>query len=108
MRTSLEQPELIASKVKRGIPKLVGAEVFSQGAVTVWKWCRALVRPLPRYPQDKEKVERTPMNVSEEFIYLLRKFPSWLKGKIKLYQQWYNEKRFHRGINAIPANLYKR
>lgn len=60
----------------------------------------------PYYPQDKGKVERAIRNVSEEFIYLLRKFPEWLDGKIESYRRWFNNKRFHRGIKTIPAELY--
>jgi transposase len=60
----------------------------------------------PYYPQDKGKVERAIRNVSEEFIYLLKKSPLWLKGKIKEYRGWYNNKRYHRGIKAIPITLY--
>ena len=44
--------------------------------------------------------------MSEEFIYLLKKFPLWLDGKIKEYKEWYNNKRYHRGIKAIPITLY--
>jgi hypothetical protein len=44
-------------------------------------------------PQDKGKVERAIRNVSEEFIYLLKKFPLWLNGRIKEYREWYNNKR---------------
>jgi len=60
----------------------------------------------PCYPQDKGKVERAIRNVSEEFIYSLKKFPQWLNGKIKEYRLWYNDKRCHRGINAMPVSLY--
>lgn len=60
----------------------------------------------PYYPQDKGKVERTIRNVAEEFIYLIKKFPEWLEGKIKEYVKWYNTKRFHRGIMTIPVKLY--
>jgi hypothetical protein len=74
------------------------------------KWCRRRgINPLfshPYYPQDKGKVERSIRNLAEEFIYLLRKFPGWLSGKIDYYRDWYNEKRFHRGINDVPVNLY--
>lgn len=77
----------------------------------IWKrWCTENhIEPIfahPYYPQDKGKVERAIRNVSEEFIYLLKKFPQWLKGEIKEYQEWYNNKRYHRGINAIPVSLY--
>ena len=74
------------------------------------KWCRNKgIEPLhahPYYPQDKGKVERAIRNVAEEFIYLLRKFPEWINGKILLYKKWYNEKRYHRGIHNIPADIY--
>lgn len=60
----------------------------------------------PYYPQDKGKVERTIRNASEEFIKLLLKFPQWLNGKLESYRRWYNKDRFHRGINAKPAQLF--
>lgn len=77
-----------------------------------WKdWCRdAGIKPHfahPYYPQDKGKVERTIRNLSEEFVYQLRRFPHWLKGSIEEYRDWYNHSRFHRGINDIPARLYE-
>jgi len=59
----------------------------------------------PYYPQDKGKVERTIRNVAEEFVNLLRKFPEWL-DRIREYRKWYNECRFHRGINTQPVRLY--
>lgn len=76
-----------------------------------WKtWCTTKgIEPLfahPYYPQDKGKVERAIRNVAEEFVYLLTKFPVWLAGKIKTYRQWFNTKRFHRGIGTVPAALY--
>jgi len=74
------------------------------------KWCKSKgCKPLhahPYYPQDKGKVERSIRNISEEFIYLTKKFPNWIKGKIKEYVQWHNNNRFHRGINNFPAKLF--
>ncbi|KXA91173.1 hypothetical protein AKJ57_02195 [candidate division MSBL1 archaeon SCGC-AAA259A05] len=75
-----------------------------------WKqWCRdEETEPLfahPYYPQDKGKVERTIRNVAEEFVNLLRKFPEWLTNIWK-YRKWYNEHRFHRGINTQPVEIY--
>lgn len=74
-------------------------------------WCKTnCIEPLhahPYYPQDKGKVERTIRNLSEEFVYLLRKFPDWLNGKIFDYRKWFNEKRFHRGVNDYPSKLFK-
>jgi IS30 family transposase len=61
----------------------------------------------PSYPQDKGKVERCIQNLNREFINPLRKFPEWLKGKIGDYKDWFNNLRFHRGVKAYPATLYK-
>lgn len=77
-----------------------------------WKdWCNSNgVAPLyahPSYPQDKGKVERGIQNLNREFVNHLRKFPEWLKGKIREYRDWFNHSRFHRGIKAIPATLYE-
>jgi len=73
-------------------------------------WCKEngieSLHAHPYYPQDKGKVERAIRNVAEEFIYLIKKFPEWLNGKIKEYIWWFNNKRFHRGINNYPARLY--
>ena len=59
-----------------------------------------------RYIQDKGKVERTIRNIAEEFTNLLEKFPHWLNGQIEDFVEWYNNCRFHRGINATPKQLY--
>jgi hypothetical protein len=73
-------------------------------------WCKGQgIEPLhahPYYPQDKGKVERAIRNISEEFIYLIKKFREWIDGKIKNYKQWFNHRRFHRGINDYPAALF--
>ena len=66
------------------------------------------VKPLlahPYYPQDKGKVERAIQNVMHEFIELLRKFPDWL-DKLGGYTCWYNDQRFHRGVQCTPCELY--
>jgi len=74
------------------------------------KLCKEMsVKPIhahPYYPQDKGKVERAIRNIAEEFVYLIKKFPEWLNGKIKEYKRWFNRKRFHKGINAFPHELY--
>lgn len=73
-------------------------------------WCKEhdikSLHAHPYYPQDKGKVERAIRNVAEEFIYLLKKFKEWLNGKIRNYKRWFNHKRFHRGINGYPADLF--
>jgi transposase InsO family protein len=61
----------------------------------------------PSYPQDKGKVERFIQNLNREFVNHLRKFPEWLKGKLGEYRDWFNYSRFHRGVKAFPADLYK-
>jgi len=76
-----------------------------------WKrWCRRNgIKPLfahPYYPQDKGKVERAIRNLNQEFVYHLRRFPEWLKGRIREFREWYNNSRFHRGIKDIPARVY--
>jgi transposase InsO family protein len=60
----------------------------------------------PYYPQDKGKVERAIRNLAEEFVNLLLKFPHWLAGKLQQWVEWYNNKRYHRGIKTIPAKLF--
>ena len=61
----------------------------------------------PSYPQDKGKVERCIQNLNREFINPLRKFPAWVKDKLGDYKDWFNHSRFHRGVNAFPADLYE-
>ena len=77
-----------------------------------WKrWCRLhRIEPHfahPSYPQDKGKVERCIQNLNREFVNHLRKFPEWLKDKLHEYREWFNHSRFHRGVNALPADLYE-
>ena len=101
--------QIIGPYVKRHKPKsiLTDNKPFKKS----WEaWCKEQgVKALfahPYYPQDKGKVERAIRNISEEFIYLMKKFPEWINGLISKYVKWYNEKRFHRGIKDYPANLY--
>jgi len=74
------------------------------------KWCKLHgANPLhthPYYPQDNGKVERAIRNVSEEFIYLIKKFPHWLEGFIEKYRYWYNNHRLHLGIDNYPVKLF--
>lgn len=78
-----------------------------------WKdWCnKNKIKPIfahPYYPQDKGKVERTIRNLAEEFVDLFFVFPQWFNDKcIEEWKNWFNEKRFHRGVKDYPANLYK-
>jgi len=61
----------------------------------------------PYYPQDKGKIERAIRNVAEELINLIMIFRHLVnKSEIYLWINWFNEKRFHRGIKDFPANLY--
>lgn len=61
----------------------------------------------PYWPKDNGKVERMIRTLCEEFIYHLRQFPEWI-GKLQEYIQWYNNKRYHYGINAIPIEEFNR
>jgi transposase len=77
-----------------------------------WKgWCKwhGIVAHYahPSYPQDKGKVGRCIQNMNREFVHNLMKFPEWLSGSIKEYKEWFNHSRFHRGVNAMPAELYE-
>jgi transposase InsO family protein len=77
-----------------------------------WKeWCGrhgvGVLFAHPSYPQDKGKVERCIQNLNREFVYHLRRFPGWLKGKLGEYREWFNHQRFHRGVKAFPADLYE-
>jgi hypothetical protein len=72
-------------------------------------WCLSLeVKAIfahPYYPQDKGKVERTIRNITEEFIDLLSKFAMFFE-RIQEYKDWFNDKRYHRGIKDYPAKLF--
>jgi transposase InsO family protein len=75
------------------------------------KWCKEnnieAIFAHPYYPQDKGKVERTIRNVAEELINLIIIFHNLMKNdEISGWINWFNEKRFHRGIKGFPAELY--
>jgi len=105
-----EMGEMLKPYVKEHHPKsiLTDNKPFKEQ----WdQWCRYNgIEPLHAhlyYPQDKGKVERAIRNVSEEFIYIMKKFPGWINGKIRDYQEWFNNERYHRGINDFPIKLYR-
>lgn len=75
-----------------------------------WKaWCISKgIEPKaahPYYPQDKGKVERTIRNITEELIDHLSHFVMFF-DKFEEYRNWFNKKRYHRGVKDYPANLY--
>ena len=92
-------------------PKAILSDHGSQFRERWRRWCRLNgVEPLfahPSYPQDKGKVERCIQSLNREFVYHLREFPGWLKGKLREYREWFNYSRFHRGIKAVPGDLYE-
>lgn len=92
-------------------PKSILSDNGSQFKEQWERWCKWNgIKPLfahPYYPQDKGKVERNIQNLNREFIYQLRRFPEWLNGRVDEYREWFNHSRLHRGINAIPAQLYE-
>ena len=73
------------------------------------RWCASMnVEALfahPYYPQDKGKVERTIRNITEEFIDLLTHFSMFFE-RIQEYKEWFNDKRYHRGVKDYPARLF--
>jgi len=76
---------------------------------TLLEWCADegidLVYTPPRYPQAKGKVERGIRNYKEEFLVLDRMFER-LGDLSEEYRNWYNNCRFHLGVNNYPSNLY--
>jgi len=107
--TTDEVTALLEKRKRR--PKAILSDHGSQFKEQWKKWCkRNGVEPHfahPSYPQDKGKVERCIQNLNREFVNHLRKFPEWLKGKLREYREWFNHARFHRGIKAHPADLYE-
>jgi transposase InsO family protein len=100
----------VLEKQKR-LPKAILSDHGPQFKKKWKRWCRQHGVEAhfahPSYPQDKGKVERCIQNLNREFVNHLRKFPEWLKGKLGEYRDWFNHSRFHRGVKAFPADLYK-
>jgi transposase InsO family protein len=77
-----------------------------------WKeWCTEnkieAIFAHPYYPQDKGKVERTIRNIAEELLNLVVIFRHLVsKSEMSDWIEWFNEKRFHRGIKGFPVDLY--
>src|SRR3989338_1729574 len=77
-----------------------------------WKeWCKnnniEAIFAHPYYPQDKGKIERANRNIAEELINIITIFHKLLNGQeILSWIKWFNEKRFHRGVKAYPAEIY--
>ena len=96
---------------QKSLPKAILSDHGPQFKEAWKKWCREHSVEAhfahPSYPQDKGKVERCIQNLNREFINHLRKFPGWLKGRLHEYREWFNQSRFHRGIKALPADLYE-
>ncbi len=105
-----EEVTALLEKQKRH-PKALLSDHGSQFREEWKKWCRLQGVEShfahPSYPQDKGKVERCIQNLNREFVNNLRKFPEWLKGKLHEYREWFNHSRFHRGVKALPADLYE-
>jgi transposase InsO family protein len=77
-----------------------------------WKnWCiENNIEPIfahPYYPQDKGKVERTNRNIAEEVVNIIIIFHKLLSNQeVEGWIDWFNKKRYHRGVKAYPAELY--
>jgi len=104
------QTTAVLEKQKR-LPKAILSDHGSQFKEQWKSWCSGHGVEAhfahPSYPQDKGKVERCIQNLNREFVNHLRKFPQWLKGRLREYKEWFNHSRFHRGVKAFPADLYK-
>jgi IS30 family transposase len=100
----------VLEKQKR-LPEAILSDHGSQFKEQWKNWCNAHGVEAhfahPSYPQDKGKVERCIQNLNREFVNHLRKFPEWLKGKLREYMEWFNHSRFHRGVKAFPIDLYE-
>ena len=74
-------------------------------------WCNRderqieVVHAPPFYPQCKGKIERCIRNFNEEFIRLDKVFEN-PQTLLEEYQDWYNNERYHLGINDCPANIF--
>jgi IS30 family transposase len=96
---------------QKKLPKAILTDHGQQFKISWKSWCSEHRIEAhfahPSYPQDKGKVERCIQNLNREFVNHLRKFPEWVKGKLGEYRDWFNHSRFHRGVKAFPATLYK-
>ena len=74
-------------------------------------WCNQderqieVVHAPPFYPQCKGKIERCIRNFNEEYIRLDKVFEN-TQTLLEEYQEWYNNERYHLGINNYPANIF--
>jgi transposase InsO family protein len=74
-------------------------------------WCNQNERQIevvhapPFYPQCKGKIERCIRNFNEEYIRLDKVFED-SQTLLEEYRIWYNNERYHMGINDCPANIF--
>ena len=84
---------------------VLSSESNSQhGAMNLERGIEVIHAP-PFYPQCKGKIERCIRNFNEEYIRLDKVFekPQTL---LEEYQEWYNNERYHLGINDCPSNIF--
>ncbi len=92
-----------------GLPKKILVDRGPQFRERFIRWCREkgieVVQAPVRYPQAKGKVERKIRTFNEEFLVLGSVFDNHtdLLGE---YSNWYNNERYHLGVEDTPANLY--
>lgn len=92
-------------------PNNILSDNGSQFRETFENWCNENDRQIevihapPFYPQCKGKIERCIRNFNEEYIRLDKVFenPQML---LEEYREWYNNERYHMGINDCPANIF--
>jgi transposase InsO family protein len=84
---------------------VLSSENSPQNGVLNQKRGIEVVHAPPFYPQCKGKIERCIRNFNEEFIRLDKVFEN-PQTLLEEYQEWYNNERYHLGINDRPANIF--
>jgi transposase InsO family protein len=94
---------------RKTMPHVFLSDNGPQFKVDFEKWCKLkgieVEHTPPHYPQSKGKVERSIRNISEEFLRLNPHLTD-VVSDLKEFVRWYNNERFHMGINAIPSDIY--
>jgi transposase-like protein len=108
--------EIVTQELKSCIktytmPHSILSDNGSQFREQFTQWCSEPEREIdaihapPYYPQCKGKVERCIRTLNEEYIRLDKVFEN-PQTLLEEYRRWYNDERYHMGINNCPANIY--
>lgn len=93
------------------LPDSILSDNGSQFREQFTAWCTGSEREInaihapPYYPQCKGKVERCIRTLNEEYICLGKVFEN-SQTLLEEYRDWYNNERYHLGINNCPVNIY--